>query len=103
MKKKNIGLIITTAIIALVVVATLGVAIFAGVVAIFSDNGGEETTAPKTEQTTTAGEGGSTETEGTGGTTNNGETTAPTETTTAAEEFDQSESIVFPEITESDD
>ena len=103
MKKKNIGLIITTAIIALVVVATLGVAIFAGVVAIFSDNG-EETTAPKTEQTTTAGEGGNAATESAGGnTTNDGETPAPTETTTAAEEFDQSESIVFPEITESDD
>lgn len=97
MKKKNLGLIFTTAIIALVLVATIGIAIFAGVVAIFSDNG-EETTAPKTEQvTTTAGDDGKTETEGAS---DKGETTAPVETTTAADAFEDTETVVFPEIPE---
>ena len=105
MKKKNIGLIITTALIITVVVATIGVAIFAGVVAIFSD-GAEETTAAQTEQVKGDENKETVENLGDGssaGTTDNESNSVTTETVSVVDEADQTETINFPEVSENDD
>ncbi len=106
MKNKNWVLIIAVTLVITVVVGSLAVALFAGIVAMFAGDGNGEGTGTESQQVQGSGDGNEVEDHGTGegtesGTGNGGtENSGTTETTEPADGFENNESYTMVEVPE---
>ncbi len=104
--KKNWALIIAVTLVITVVVGALAVSLFAGIVAIFSGNGNGEGTGTENQQAQGNGNGNEVEDLGTGEGAGNGtgdggaSDSDASETTEAADGFENSESYTMVEVPE---
>lgn len=99
MKKTNVVWIIAVVLVATVVIASLAVAIGAGVAVIFADGGEDTTSAQSSEQVSGSIESTASESESQSGSTDSN----PYGTTEIVDEFTNTEAIIGEEITEIDD
>ncbi len=100
--KKNWVLIIAVTLVITVVVGSLAVALCAGIVAIFSGNGNGEGTGTESQQVQGSGDGDEVEDLGTGEGTGDGgaSDSNASETTEAADGFENGESHTMVEVPE---